>query len=57
MYIDLANMTLEEVSRVTQMLSGARLAAYLQKVGEHTYLYAMADSEYRSIYEDVLTEI
>jgi len=54
MYMDIANMTLEQVSRVTSMLSSARLGAYLTSVGGHTFLYAVAD-ESRSLWEDSMT--
>lgn len=57
MYIDIADMNMEEVSRITQALSSARLAAYLQKVGEHAYLYAVEEKEYRETYPPILAEI
>jgi hypothetical protein len=40
MYIDIANFTLEEVSKITQMLSTARLSAYLKCHDGQAFLYA-----------------
>ena len=59
MYIELANMTLEEVSKITQVLTGARLGTYLQKIGEHTYLHAFDEKEtdLRGIYENIFTDV
>ena len=54
MYMDIANMTLEQVSRVTSMLSTARLGAYLMTMGGHTFLYAVADED-RMLWEDPMT--
>ena len=54
MYMDIANMTLEQVSKVTSMLSTARLGAYLTTVCERTYLYAVPD-ENRSIWEEPMS--
>jgi len=47
-------MTLEQVSRVTSMLSTARLGAYLMTMGGHTFLYAVADED-RMLWEDPMT--
>ncbi len=59
MYIELANMTLEEVSKITQVLTCARLGSYLQKIGEHTYLHAFNENEadLRGLYENVFSEM
>lgn len=57
MYIDIADMTLEEVSRISQALSTSRLAAYLQKVGEHAYLYAVEERDYKGVHEPMLSEM
>jgi hypothetical protein len=43
--MEIANMTLEQVSKVTSMLGTARLAAYLTSVGGHTFLYAVPDEQ------------
>ena len=57
MYMDIANMTLEQVSRVTSMLSTAKLSAYLTRAGGHTFLYAVPD-ESRALWEEpALSEI
>ncbi len=51
MYMDIASMTLEQVSKVTRMLSTARLGAYFTTVGGHTFLNAVPD-EQRVVWED-----
>lgn len=45
MYMEIADMTLEQVSKVTSMLSSARLGAYLTSVGGHTFLCAVQDEQ------------
>ncbi|MFH1307171.1 MAG: hypothetical protein ABIH83_05980 [Candidatus Micrarchaeota archaeon] len=57
MYIDIANMTLEEVGKITSMLSSARVDAYLTKVGENAYLYTVAKEEHKGVIEPMLSEI
>ncbi|MFH1095167.1 MAG: hypothetical protein V1728_03035 [Candidatus Micrarchaeota archaeon] len=59
MYIELANMTLEEVSKITQVLTCARLGSYLRRMGEHTYLHTFDENEadLRGLYENVFTEV
>ncbi len=57
MYIDIADMTLEQVSKITQMLSTARLGAYLEKASGHAYLYAVADAEMNEVYEPVFGQL
>ena len=49
--MDIASMTLEQVSKVTRMLSTARLGAYFTTVGGHTFLNAVPD-EQRVVWED-----
>ena len=45
------------VSKVTSMLTSARLGAYLTAVGGHTFLYAVPD-ESRALWEEpTLAEI
>lgn len=51
MYMEIADMTLEQVSKVTSMLSSARLGAYLTTMGGHTFLYAVQD-EQRVVWEE-----
>ena len=51
MYMEIADMTLEQVSKVTSMLSNARLGAYLTTMGGHTFLYAVPD-EQRVVWEE-----
>ncbi len=51
MYMEIADMTLEQVSTVTRMLSTARLGAYLTMVGGHTFLCAVPD-EQRVIWDE-----
>ena len=55
MYMEIANMTLEQVSRVTELLSQARLGAYMQKVGRKTYLYAVDKAEYESAFANAFS--
>ncbi|MDE1798696.1 MAG: hypothetical protein KGH63_04815 [Candidatus Micrarchaeota archaeon] len=50
-------MTLEQVSKITQMLSTARLSAYLEKASGHAYLYAVADEEMNGVLEPVFGSI
>lgn len=57
MYIDIANMTLEEVSKITQLLSSARVDAYLTKFGGHAYLYTVADEAQRGILESLVPAV
>ncbi|MFA5108640.1 MAG: hypothetical protein WC492_03865 [Candidatus Micrarchaeia archaeon] len=57
MYIDIANMTLEEVSKVTSLLGSARIDAYLSKVGEHAYLYTVDKERYTRIMEPMMVEV
>jgi len=57
MYLDIANMTLEEVSRVCQSLSSAKMDAYLTKVGEGAYLYTVDKKKYREEMHPILSEI
>ncbi|GEM_PF-6179068 len=45
MYMDIANMTLEQLAGITSMLSQARLHAYMEKVGDHTFLFAVPTNE------------
>ena len=45
-------MTLEQVSKVTSMLSTAKLGAYLTTMDGHTFLYAVPD-EQRVVWEDL----
>ena len=52
MYMDIADMTLEQVSKVTTMLTTARLGAYLTTVGGHTLLYTIPDDQ-RVVWEDL----
>ena len=51
MYMEIADMTLEQVSKVTSMLSCARMGAYLTKMGGHTFLCAVPD-EQRVVWEE-----
>jgi hypothetical protein len=48
MYMDIANMTLEQLARITGLLSQARLNAYMEKVGNHTFLFAIPPEEYEA---------
>ncbi|MFH0927211.1 MAG: hypothetical protein V1822_01395 [Candidatus Micrarchaeota archaeon] len=57
MYIDIANMTLEEVSRVCQSLSSARMGAYLTKVGGSAYLYTVDGQRCAAQMEPILAQI
>lgn len=57
MYVDIADMTLEEVSRVCQSLSSARLDAYLTKVGNNAYLYTVDKQKYRGEVQPILSEM
>jgi len=57
MYIDIANMTLEEVSKITRALSSARVDAYLTKMGEGAYLYTVDKERYSEVAEPILAEI
>ena len=57
MYLDIANMTLEEVSRICQSLSSAKMDAYLTKVGGGAYLYTVDRREYQEEVRPVLSEI
>ena len=41
MYLDIADMTLEEVNKICQSLSSAKMDAYLTKVGNGAYLYTV----------------
>ncbi len=50
--MDIADMTLEQVSKVTTMLTTARLGAYLTTVGGHTLLYTIPDDQ-RVVWEDL----
>ena len=45
MYMDIANMTLEQLASITSMLSQARLNAYMEKVNGHTFLFAVPQEE------------
>jgi len=56
-YIDIANMTLEEVSRITRALSSAKVDAYLTKMGEGAYLYTVNKERYMEMAEPMLAEI
>lgn len=51
MYMEIADMTLEQLSKVTSMLSCARMGAYLTTVGGHTFLCAVPD-EQRVVWEE-----
>ena len=57
MYLDIANMTLEEVSKVCQSLSSAKMDAYLTKVGGGAYLYTVDRKNYRGEVQPILSEI
>ena len=57
MYVDIADMTLEEVSRVCQSLSSARLDAYLTKVGDSAYLYTVDREKYRGEMHPIISEV
>ena len=57
MYIDIANMTLEEVGRITQLLSSARIDAYLSKVGSNAYLYTVSKEKHEEIAECALSQM
>lgn len=48
MYMEIADMTLEQLSSITSLLGQARLGAYMGKVGMKTYLYAVNEIELKS---------
>lgn len=48
MYMDVANMTFEQLARITSMLSQAKLSAYMENMGNHTYLFAIPREEYEA---------
>lgn len=48
MYMEIADMTLEQLASITSMLSHARLGAYMGKVSGHTYLFAIPQGEYEA---------
>jgi len=57
MYIDIANMTLEEVGRICRSLSSARMEAYLTKVGGNAYLYTVDGAKYGGEVGGILSQI
>jgi len=57
MYVDIADMTLEELSAVCRSLSSARLDAYLTKVGDSAYLYTVDREKYRGEIQPILSQI
>lgn len=46
MYMEVANMTLEQLNRISSMLGQARMAAHMEKVGRRTYLYAVDEEDF-----------
>ena len=55
MYMEIADMTLEQLASITSLLGQARLGAYMEKVGRKTYLYTVDDSEYRSAFDSAFS--
>jgi len=55
MYMEIADMTLEQLSSITSLLGQARLGAYMEKVGRKTYLFAVDEAELRSAFDSAFS--